>query len=174
MCMGAGFALVAAFVTFCVVLFYAGRRSPKRPVRDGFYPLILLLLAGVSGAFLTGDLFNLYVWFEVMLIASFGLIVLAGNPLQLDGAVKYGFLNFLATTLFLAALGLLYGLLGTLNMADIIGARQSRRSGTADRHRRALRARLRHEGRGLSGECLAAGLLSRAAGRPSRRCSAAC
>jgi multicomponent Na+:H+ antiporter subunit D len=56
-----------------------------------------------------------------MLIASFGLIVLAGNPLQLDAAVKYGVLNFLATTLFLAALGLLYGQLGTLNMADIVG-----------------------------------------------------
>ena len=62
---------------------------------------LLLLLAGVSGAFLTGDLFNLYVWFEVMLIASFGLMVLGGSAAQLDGAVKYGFLNFLATTLFL-------------------------------------------------------------------------
>lgn len=60
--------------------------------------MVLLLLAGVTGAFLTGDLFNLYVWFEVMLIASFGLMVLGGRPIQLDGAVKYGFLNFLATT----------------------------------------------------------------------------
>lgn len=119
--MGAGFALAAAFVALCVVL-YAQMDTPASAIRDGFYPLILLLVAGVSGAFLTGDLFNLYVWFEVMLIASFGLIVLAGNPLQLDGAVKYGVLNFLATALFLAALGLLYGLLGTLNMADIIGA----------------------------------------------------
>ncbi|MEO6012227.1 MAG: proton-conducting transporter membrane subunit [Devosia sp.] len=118
--MGAGFALVAAFVALCVVIYMRGD-TPESAVRDGAYPLILLLMAGVSGAFLTGDLFNLYVWFEVMLIASFGLMVLAGNPLQLDGAVKYGVLNFLATALFLAALGLLYGLLGTLNMADIIG-----------------------------------------------------
>eukprot|EP01036_Dinobryon_divergens_P006647 gene6647-8830_t len=56
-----------------------------------------------------------------MLIASFGLIVIAGQPIQLDGAVKYGVLNLLATTLFLIGLGLLYGQLGTLNMADIIG-----------------------------------------------------
>lgn len=119
--MGAGFALMAAFVTFCVVLAMQAK-IPEGPVRDGAYPLILLLLAGVTGSFLTGDLFNLYVWFEVMLIASFGLIILAGNPLQLDGAVKYGVLNFIATTLFLVALGLLYGTLGTLNMADIIGA----------------------------------------------------
>jgi multicomponent Na+:H+ antiporter subunit D len=83
--------------------------------------LVLLLLAGVTGSFLTGDLFNLYVWFEVMLVASFGLIVSRSSALQLDGAIKYGFLNFLATSLFLLALGLLYGLLGTLNMADIIG-----------------------------------------------------
>jgi multicomponent Na+:H+ antiporter subunit D len=80
---------------------------------------VLVLLAGVSGAFLTGDLFNLYVWFEVMLIASFGLMVLGGRPVQLDATVKYGIINFLATTFFLVALGLLYGLTGTLNMADV-------------------------------------------------------
>ncbi len=122
--MGAGFATVATFVAFAVVLSLIGV-APENAVRDGVYPLVLLLVAGVSGAFLTGDLFNLYVWFEVMLIASFGLLVLAGNPLQLDGAVKYGVVNFLATTLFLASLGLLYGLVGTLNMADLVGAAQN-------------------------------------------------
>jgi multicomponent Na+:H+ antiporter subunit D len=119
--MGALFATTAAFVGFAVVL-HLMISAPQRAVRDGVYPLILVLIAGISGAFLTGDLFNLYVWFEVLLIASFGLIVLAGTPLALDGAVKYAVLNFIATTMFLAALGLLYGLLGTLNMADIIGA----------------------------------------------------
>jgi multicomponent Na+:H+ antiporter subunit D len=118
--MGAGFALVAAFVAFAVTLSLM-TEAPEAAVRDGLYPLVLLLVAGVSGAFLTGDLFNLYVWFEVMLIASFGLIMIAGQPIQLDGAVKYGVLNLLATTLFLIGLGLLYGQLGTLNMADIIG-----------------------------------------------------
>ncbi|HEV7718066.1 MAG TPA: proton-conducting transporter membrane subunit [Arsenicitalea sp.] len=116
--MSAGFALVAALVTL-IVLVYAQMDRAGSDDRDGFYPLVLLLLAGVSGAFLTGDLFNLYVWFEVMLIASFGLLVLGGTGAEIDGAVKYGFLNFLATTFFLAALGLLYGLIGTLNMADI-------------------------------------------------------
>ena len=118
---GAGFALASAFVTLCVVL-YMQSDTPEGAVRDGVYPLVLLLLAGVSGSFLTGDLFNLYVWFELMLIASFGLMVLAGKPLQLDAAVKYGVLNFVGTTLFLMGLGLLYGALGTLNMADIVGA----------------------------------------------------
>ncbi|UYN99666.1 MAG: Na+/H+ antiporter subunit D [Devosia sp.] len=116
---GASFALAAAVVTLIVVL-YAETDRAGADGRDSFHSLVLLLLAGVSGSFLTGDLFNLYVWFEVMLIASFGLIVQGNRPAQLDGAVKYGFLNFLATTLFLLSLGLLYGLLGTLNMADIM------------------------------------------------------
>lgn len=116
---GAAFALGAAVVTL-IVLIYAEIDRADADSRDTFHSMVLLLLAGVTGAFLTGDLFNLYVWFEVMLIASFGLIVQGGRPVQLDGAVKYGFLNFLATTFFLLALGLLYGLLGTLNMADIM------------------------------------------------------
>ncbi|MHA6298163.1 proton-conducting transporter transmembrane domain-containing protein [Devosia sp. CAU 1758] len=116
---GASFALAAAVVTL-IVLLYAEIDRADADGRDAFHSMVLLLLAGVTGSFLTGDLFNLYVWFEVMLIASFGLIVQGGRPMQLDGAVKYGFLNFLATTFFLLALGLLYGLLGTLNMADIM------------------------------------------------------
>lgn len=116
---GAGFALAAAVVVLVVLVYAQGERGAEDGP-DGFHAMVLLLLAGVTGSFLTADLFNLYVWFEVMLIASFGLIVLGGRPAQLDGAVKYGFLNFLATTFFLLALGLLYGLLGTLNMADIL------------------------------------------------------
>jgi multicomponent Na+:H+ antiporter subunit D len=116
---GAAFALAAAFVTLIVLVYAEMDRTARH---QSFHALALLLLAGVSGSFLTGDLFNLYVWFEVMLIASFGLLILDGSPLALDGAVKYGFLNFIATTLFLAGLGLLYGTLGTLNMADIVGA----------------------------------------------------
>lgn len=87
--------------------------------RYGFYPFLMLLMAGVSGAFLTGDVFNLYVWFEVLLISSFGLLVLGSEREQIDGAVKYGFLNLVATTLFLITTGYLYGIFGTLNMADI-------------------------------------------------------
>tara|TARA_R110002124_G_scaffold9586_2_gene49192 strand:+ start:3532 stop:5085 length:1554 start_codon:yes stop_codon:yes gene_type:complete len=116
---GASFALAAAVVTL-IVLLYAHADRPANTAGDGFFALVLLLLGGVTGSFLTGDLFNLYVWFEVMLISSFGLLVIGGRPIQLDGAVKYGFLNFLATTIFLLSLGLLYGLLGTLNMADIL------------------------------------------------------
>ncbi|KKB09016.1 proton-conducting transporter membrane subunit [Devosia chinhatensis] len=116
---GAAFALAAALATL-FILIYAEIDRAEDDGKDAFHAMVLLLLAGVTGTFLTGDLFNLYVWFEVTLIASFGLIVQGGRPAQLDAAVKYGFLNFLATTLFLLSLGLLYGLLGTLNMADIM------------------------------------------------------
>ncbi|MFN4262296.1 MAG: Na+/H+ antiporter subunit D [Thioalkalivibrionaceae bacterium] len=87
--------------------------------RFGYYPLLHLLLAGVNGAFLTGDIFNLYVWFEVMLVASFALLILGGERSQMEGAVKYVTLNLLSSALFLTGIGLIYGLTGTLNMADI-------------------------------------------------------
>ncbi len=85
----------------------------------GYHPLFHFLLMGVSGAFLTGDLFNLYVWFEVMLVSSFVLMALGGEKAQMEGALKYVTLNLISSMLFLAALGILYGLAGTLNMADL-------------------------------------------------------
>lgn len=87
--------------------------------RYGYHPFYHVLLAGISGAFLTGDLFNLYVWFEVMLIASFVLIALGGERDQLEGGLKYVLLNLVSSVLFLASVGILYGLTGTLNLADL-------------------------------------------------------
>lgn len=85
----------------------------------GYQPLLHILTGGVCGAFLTGDLFNLYVWFEVMLMASFGLLVLGREKSQLDGGVKYVMINLFSTLLFITGIGLLYGMTGTLNMADL-------------------------------------------------------
>lgn len=84
-----------------------------------FHPLVHFLLMGVSGAFLTGDIFNLYVCFEIMLMASFALLTLEGRAEQTEGAVKYVVLNLLSSAIFLSGLGLLYAKAGTLNMADI-------------------------------------------------------
>ena len=92
--------------------------DPRREAY-GYHPLIQILLMGVSGAFLTGDFFNLYVWFEVMLVASFVLMALHRNRVQLDAAFKYVSINLIASSIFLTALGLLYGVAGTLNMADL-------------------------------------------------------
>jgi multicomponent Na+:H+ antiporter subunit D len=85
----------------------------------GFYPTVLLMLFGIHGALITGDIFNLYVWFEVMLIASFVLLTLGGEKEQLEGAVKYVTLNFVASGLFLTAIGIMYGIAGSTNMADL-------------------------------------------------------
>ncbi len=115
---GALMALAAAIVAFAGAL-YAHVEINTSGRRYGFYPLLLLLVAGVSGAFLTGDIFNLYVWFEVLLISSFGLLILGSEREQLDGALKYAVLNLMATTLFLISVGYLYAIFGTLNMADI-------------------------------------------------------
>jgi multicomponent Na+:H+ antiporter subunit D len=115
---GALFATASCVVALLVAV-YSVRDTDETRRRYGFYPFLLLLMAGISGAFLTGDIFNLYVWFEVLLIASFGLLVLGSEPQQLDGTLKYAILNLIATTLFLIATGLLYAIFGTLNMADI-------------------------------------------------------
>src|SRR5690606_32542691 len=85
----------------------------------GFHPLLHGLLLGVCGSFVTGDIFNLYVWFEVMLISSFGLLVLDRTREQLDGGIRYVVLNLIGTTFFLGAVAMLYGVTGTLNMADL-------------------------------------------------------
>jgi multicomponent Na+:H+ antiporter subunit D len=102
------------------------------PLREasGYHALLHVLLMGVSGAFLTGDLFNLYVWFEVMLVASFVLMALHRTRGQVEGAFKYVTLNLIASSLFLTALGLLYGGTGTLNMADLAAAFRQREPGT--------------------------------------------
>jgi multicomponent Na+:H+ antiporter subunit D len=110
--------VISAIIGLATVVYAFGDVGDKA-VSYGFHPLLHALLAGVCGAFLTGDIFNLYVWFEVMLIASFALLVLGGTRAQLDGAVKYVALNLIATILFLSGIGLLYGMTGTLNMADL-------------------------------------------------------
>jgi multicomponent Na+:H+ antiporter subunit D len=94
----------------------------------GYHALIHVLLMGVSGAFLTGDIFNLYVWFEVMLIGSFVLMSLHRTRAQLHAAFTYVGLNLLASAFFLTAIGLLYGQAGTLNFADLARAWPERRT----------------------------------------------
>ena len=98
---------------------YARTEIDTQQVRTGFYPFLQILTAAVCGSFLTGDLFNLYVWFEVMLMSSFGLLVMGRRRDGLGGAVKYVTINLVSTLFFLTAIALIYGLTGTLNMADL-------------------------------------------------------
>ena len=111
--------VVITAITALAVSIYALADISERKEYLGYHALFNLLIGGVTGAFLTGDLFNLYVWFEVMLISSFGLLILGGGKAQIDGGVKYVTLNLVSTILFLSGIGLLYGLTGTLNMADL-------------------------------------------------------
>jgi multicomponent Na+:H+ antiporter subunit D len=109
---------VSALMGLAVGVFAVADIDEDR-VKKKFFPVFFVLLFGVNGAFLTGDLFNLYVWFEVMLIASFVLIALGGLKDELEGAIKYVSLNLFSSVLFLSAIGILYGEVGTLNMADL-------------------------------------------------------
>ncbi len=84
-----------------------------------FHPLFQFQLMGLNGAFLTGDLFNLFVFFEVLLIASYGLMLHGQGPARLKAGVQYVVVNLVGSALFLIALGMLYALTGTLNMADM-------------------------------------------------------
>lgn len=109
---------LSGLMGFAVAVYSLGSIDPERETY-GYHPLYHILLMGVNGAFLTGDMFNLYVWFEVMLIASFVLMALGGERYQLEGAIKYVTINLLSSALFLTAVGILYAVVGTLNMADI-------------------------------------------------------
>lgn len=110
--------LTTSIVVFCCLL-YAFHTIGAEKEKSYFYPLVLLLLTGINSSFLTGDIFNLFVCFEVMLVASYVLISLGGAKRQLQESLKYLITNLIASTLFLVAIAYLYNIVGTLNMADI-------------------------------------------------------
>lgn len=116
--LGATMVLISSIAGFAVSIFSAGSIRKER-LQFGFFPLLHFLIMGLQGAFLTGDIFNLYVWFEVVIISSFVMMTLGGKRKQLEGAIKYVSLNLLASTLFLVGIAFIYGLTGSLNMADI-------------------------------------------------------
>lgn len=100
-------------------LLYAYRQPMPRDFLRDTHLFVQGLLTGICGAFITADIFNLYVWFEVLLIGSFALISLGGGVRRLAGTMTYLVLNLLATLLFLLAAGLVYGASGTLNMGEL-------------------------------------------------------
>ena len=114
----ASLVVLAALMGFAVVVYSLAAIDRQRE-SFGYYALLHILVMGVCGAFLTGDIFNLYVWFEVLLIASFVLMQLGSEKAQLEGAIKYVTLNLMSSALFLTAIAILYGMVGTLNLADL-------------------------------------------------------
>ena len=109
--------LLAAAVLGSAVVLYALRGDDRRGPR--FHALLQFQLLGINGAFLTGDLFNLFVFFEILLIASYALLLYGRSAERVRAGLHYVILNLTGSALFLVALGLTYGVSGTLNMADL-------------------------------------------------------
>jgi len=111
--------LLVCLTTFlgAVCVLYASAGDDEKG--SFFHPLVHFLVLGVNGAFLTGDAFNLFVFFEVLLIASYALLMHGSDKKNTRATLQYVILNLVGSAVFLIALGMLYGVLGTLNMADM-------------------------------------------------------
>lgn len=107
---------VTAVLAFCAGIYSADQEDRQSSL---FYPLFLFQVMGINGAFLTGDLFNLFVFFEILLIASYALLIHGGGREKTKAGFHYVTLNLIGSALFLVALGTLYGTMGSLNMADM-------------------------------------------------------
>lgn len=114
-----GTMLMLSTISLLSVLIYAPRQLEEVRERSFFYPVLQFLVVGINLSFVTGDLFNLFVAFEVMLIASYYLVTLGGSPGQLREGFKYLIINATASVFFLVSIALLYGVTASLNMADI-------------------------------------------------------
>ena len=115
--LSAAMVALTALLALGVVLYAIGSGWDARG--KNFHALFQFQLMGIFGAFLTGDIFNLFVFFEVLLIASYGLMLHGGGPARLRAGLQYVVYNLLGSTLFLFALGTIYAVTGTLNMADL-------------------------------------------------------
>ncbi|MGE4346071.1 MAG: proton-conducting transporter membrane subunit [Flavobacteriaceae bacterium] len=110
--------LLTAIISLTVGIYSTAALHINR-IKFGYFFIFHFLIMGLLGAFLTGDIFNLYVWFEVVIISSFVLLTLGGKKMQMEAGIKYVTMNMLASIIFLTAIGILYGITGTLNMADL-------------------------------------------------------
>lgn len=115
----AGLMLVVSSLVLLAVMVFAVSEAQEERERVGFHPVYLVLAAGVSASFLTGDLFNLFVSFEMMLAASYVLITLGGRHDQVRSGMTYIVISLVASTVFITVLALLYSATGTVNMADL-------------------------------------------------------
>ena len=111
--------VITSTIITIVTLIHAFTSIGKWREQMYFYPLVLFLLTGVNGSFLTGDIFNLFVCFEVMLLSSYVLLALGGTRIQLKASIVYVAINVLSSWFFLVAIAYLYRVVGTLNMAHI-------------------------------------------------------
>jgi multicomponent Na+:H+ antiporter subunit D len=111
--------LVVSSLMMLSVLVYAIGQGAEEARFAAFNPIYLVLAAGVSASFVTGDLFNLFVAFEMMLVASYVLLTLGGRPGQVRSGMSYVVISLVASTFFITALALIYSATGTVNMAEL-------------------------------------------------------
>ncbi|GAA0457278.1 Na+/H+ antiporter subunit D [Alkalibacillus silvisoli] len=119
---GDGLSMLLVLTTYIVstaAVFYAPSALDKQQESFYFYAFYFLLISGVAGAFMTGDLFNLFVFFEVLLIASYGLIVLGNGKIQLRESMKYVLFNLFSSMLFVVSIAFIYAVTGTVNFAQL-------------------------------------------------------
>jgi multicomponent Na+:H+ antiporter subunit D len=111
--------LVITSIVAITTVLYSFAEIDQERLSFGYFPVLHLMLAGVNGSFLTGDLFNLYVWFEVILISSFVLLSLGREKRQIASTLPYLIMNLISSAIFLSAIGILYSLTGALNFAEL-------------------------------------------------------
>ncbi|MHC4247859.1 MAG: complex I subunit 5 family protein [Planctomycetota bacterium] len=147
------FAVIAG-VSLCIVL-YATQYMDTYTARGRFYGLLFLMIAGMTGVVLTGDLFNLYVFLEVAAISSYALVAFGTEAEELEASFKYAVLGSVASSLILLGIAVLYGLFGTVNMAHLA----EKIAGAAKAGDEAKMARLFAEVLVISGLALKAALI---------------
>ena len=170
--------LVVSSIVLLAVVFYAIGQG----IRDGderqpvsiFLPTYLVLSAGVCNAFLAGDLFNLFVGFEVLLTASFVLLTIGASKDRVRAGISYVMVSMVSSLIFLIGIALVYAATGTLNMAELAVRLDDVSAGTRSAHVRGAAGGVRHQGRGVPAVDLAARLLPHRARPRSPRCSPAC
>jgi len=118
---GVALVMVTALVALAAAIYAPVDIGPRRR-RAGYDPMMLAMIGAVNGAFLTDDLFNLYVWFELALLCAIGLLTLDRRPAQIHGAIRYAAFAMLGATFILLGIGMIYGITATLNIHEAAAA----------------------------------------------------
>jgi multicomponent Na+:H+ antiporter subunit D len=117
--LSSGLVLLSSGIAAIALCYSLGYLKAVESEGFAYHPLFHLLLMGIHGAFLTGDVFNLFVFFEILLISSYALVAFSGEAEPLEATLKYAVISLIGSAGFLVAVGGLYGIMGTLNMADL-------------------------------------------------------